>query len=246
MRKIISSILSSTKEIALLAIIPLLLLQWASTPSSPVKEENIAPSVVKLLNQEQTGGGTGFFAYSGKRKKTVIVTNDHVCQMGNNGYITVQDDNGIVSLNRILNTDPIRDLCIVETTRGRPLAIAADSVSRFQPVRGIGFASLLPMSATSGYYTGNFLGTFLEAPADNGKCRPGATEESIPTFFGNIDACLRKIELSATTIPSGPGASGSPVINSDGEVVGVVNSGNNLGRANFIPLPYLKEILERQ
>jgi hypothetical protein len=207
----------------------------------PVEDAEIAPSVVMVMNTSRTGGGTGFYAFKANKQK-VIVTNAHVCELGTNGYVAVEDDNGLRSLNKIITSDSIRDLCLVETTRGKTLALAAEGPKRFEIVRSIGHASLKDTSSTQGQFIGYRLEKFLEAQKAGG-CAEGATPVTIETMFGPIDACEKQEQLGFTTIYSGPGASGSPVINQAGEVVGVLNSGDGLKRAQFVPLSYLKEIL---
>jgi S1-C subfamily serine protease len=73
-----------------------------------------------------------------------------------------------------------------------------------------------------------------------GKCPPNT--DAVQSLFGGF--CVLTMELSATTAMVYPGSSGSPIVNASGEVIGVINSTDATNRGNFIPLQYLKEMLD--
>jgi len=197
-------------------------------------------SIVKVLNPELTGGGTGFVIKHGK--KNVIVTNDHVCGVSSGGFVTVEEDSGTLSIKPILKRSFVRDLCLIEGVNAPPMQLASSAnLSRFDVVKVLGHPFLKPTTPSQGYYLGNMIGNIGFNPDKDGNCPSPATKYDAGPF-GLF--CVLRMELSLTTVPIYPGNSGSPIVNSKGEVIGVINSSDsNDNHGNFIPLPYLKEIL---
>jgi S1-C subfamily serine protease len=200
-------------------------------------------SIVKVLNTEGTGGGTGWVTLTSSGKR-VIVTNDHVCQVSNTDYIRIDDDSGKSSIKRILKRSFMRDLCVIEGVEAPPLFMADTGPKRHEEVRVMGHPLLFPSAPTSGVYTGDILIPFFQPRDKDGTCPEGTEEAELRSVFGPIEACRKVEELSVTTAPIAPGSSGSPVLNTSGQVIGVMNSAMSENYGMFIPLTYVKEILE--
>lgn len=201
----------------------------------------VVESIVKITDEEETGGGTGFVVKL-NGDQTAIVSNEHVC--GDADIVYIHDDKGNKTPRAVIKTDRTHDLCLIGGIDAPALDLAVKQPVRFQPLRIMGHPFLKPLAPTNGVFTGRVLGKFLEAPTQNGDCNSGAKKTQIDTLFGPMLACVRTEDLRTTTIPIGPGNSGSPVLNNAGEVVGVANSSAGDGQANFIPLEYLREFLE--
>ncbi len=196
-------------------------------------------SIVKVLSLNGEGGGTGFIARTPRGK--VIVTNDHVCAVSKGGYVRIDADDGTPSLKRIIKRSYVRDLCLVEGIDRPPLTIANRNPARFDRVNVLGHPGLRPVAPASGVYTGMGLVPLASSPNADETCPE--TAEVVRTVFGSY--CVQYMDLGYTTVPIMPGNSGSPITNTDGEVIGVINSADSVGNQGmFIPLEYLREILE--
>lgn len=197
-------------------------------------------SIVSVLSNDERSGGTGWSTLSSSGKR-VIVTNDHVCQVTDTGYVRILQDNGKRSIKKILRRSFNRDLCVIEGVDAPALHLGSKGPNRFDTLRVMGHPLLKPTAPVTGVYTGDGIAPIGFAPDALGKCPSGA--ELVDSAFGSF--CILHMELSFTTVPIYPGNSGSPVVNQDGEVIGVMNSASSQDNAGmFIPLPYVKEILE--
>ncbi len=196
-------------------------------------------SVVSVLNRSGTSGGTGFVTRD-VAGKHVIVTNDHVCEVAQGGYVVIVSDTGQGRIKRVLSRNFTRDLCVVEGIDAPALSIADSSPTRFEKLQVIGHPLLGPTTPSEGSYLQDDIVPIGFGTKPDGTCPESA--ESVDTFFGTF--CVAHMELSLTSISIFPGNSGSPVLNREGKVVGVINSGDNRTTyGNFVPLRYLKEIL---
>lgn len=195
-------------------------------------------SIVKVLNFEGTGGGTGWVAYSGGKK--VIVTNDHVCAVETGGFVRIESDDGTPALKRVLKRNFERDLCVVDGVDAPALTIASKPAKRFDKVSILGHPGLRPTAPATGTYTGAGIIQIGFNPDSSGNCP--AIAEVVNSLFGSF--CVVPMEIGYTTVPIMPGNSGSPVTNESGEVIGVMNSADSTGNQGmFIPLNYLKDML---
>jgi S1-C subfamily serine protease len=165
------------------------------------------------------------------------VTNHH------GGYTRITDSNGVDYLKRVLRSSPERDLCVIEGIDAPSLALAKSGPKRFDTVHVMGHPLLNPATPSSGQYIGQSIATFYDAPNEAGECTQGAYPVHVQTIFGEMTACERKEELGMTTVAIYPGNSGSPILNSDGDVIGVMSSARQDNRGMFIPLNYVREIL---
>jgi serine protease Do len=203
-----------------------------------VAADPLESSIVAVTNTESNSGGTGWVT-SAPSGRSVIVTNEHVCQVAQGEYVRIEDDAGNEKLKGILKHNFARDLCVVEGIDAPALTLAESAPSRFETLAVMGHPYLKPTTPSKGQFLKTRLSAVGFSRRPDGCPPPSVLEQSI---FG--DACVMNMELSLTTIAIYPGNSGSPVVNDKGEVVGVINSGDprdNTG--NFIPLPYVKETL---
>lgn len=234
----IENYLTSNPIKASVAIAVIAVTAFAYHPS--LTDSTYASSIVKVLNIAETGGGTGWAART-SRGKSVIVTNDHVCAVEHSGLVTLETTNGGKYLRRVLKRNSLRDLCLVEGIRAPTLSLASESPKLYDTVRVMGHPLLKPTAPSVGKYTKDGIVTIGFNTDEKGSCKDGA--EKVESLFGAF--CLQQMELSYTTVPIYPGNSGSPVVNEEGEVIGVMNSADTItNQGMFIPLPYVKEMLD--
>lgn len=218
---------------ATVALFILVASAYIATTRTPMES-----SIVKILNPEGTGGGTGWSVrYKGH---SALMTNDHVCTVAQGGYVTVEQDSGRLSIKKIIKRNFMRDLCLVDGVPAPTLSLAKNGPSRFDQVRVMGHPLLKPTAESTGQFTGSGIIELGLSPSEDGTCPE--TAEQVESLFGNF--CVQRMEVGFTTVPIAPGNSGSPVVNMSGEVIGVMNSGDNvIHHGNFIPLEYVKEML---
>ena len=183
-----------------------------------------SPSVVSVRTGE--GSGTGFLVKS----DGTIVTNAHV--VGDNSEVQVRfTDDGDLHTARVLGVDESTDLAVIKVDASaangvKPLALAdSDKVQVGDTALAIGYPLGLDRTATAGIISG--LGRDIQAP--NGF---------------SIDKVIQ------TDAPINPGNSGGPLLNSNGEVIGInsqiatAGGGNgSVGIGFAIPANTVKEVL---
>jgi putative serine protease PepD len=183
-----------------------------------------SPSVVSVRTGE--GSGTGFLVNS----NGTIVTNAHV--VGDNSEVQVRfTDDGDLHTARVLGVDESTDLAAIKVDAGaangvKPLALAdSDKVQVGDTALAIGYPLGLDRTATAGIISG--LGRDIQAP--NGF---------------SIDKVIQ------TDAPINPGNSGGPLLNSNGEVIGInsqiatAGGGNgSVGIGFAVPANTVKEVL---
>ena len=160
--------------------------------------QNVRESVVQIVAGDATGSG---WVYD----NTHIVTNFHVIQLTNDVEIILYD--GITLSGKVVGKDQYSDLAVISVTlpqgiRLKPLSIGDSLKLKVgERVVAVGAPFGLTGSITQGIVSQ--MGRLLPAPG---------TQYSIPNVI-QIDA------------PINPGNSGGPLMNLNGEVVGVTSAG---------------------
>ena len=165
-----------------------------------------SPSVVSV--RTESGSGTGFLVDS----NGTIVTNAHV--VGDASQVQVRfTDDGDLHPAQVLGVDASTDLAAIKVDAGaangvRPLALAdSDKATVGDPVVAIGYPLGLDRTATAGIVSG------LER------------EIQAPNGF-SIDKVIQ------TDAPINPGNSGGPLLNAQGQVIGVNSQIATAGGSN--------------
>jgi serine protease Do len=198
--------------------------------------EKVSPTVVSIVStqevqdifgnvSEQRGGGTGFIITS----DGLILTNKHVVDSKEASY-TVFTSDGKNYRAKIQASDPLNDLAVVKiNTKNLPIVEVgnSDDLKLGQSVIAIGNAlGEFQNTVTSGIVSG--IGRSIEASNTLG--------QSAEELQG----------LLQTDAPINPGNSGGPLVNLEGQVVGintaVASSAENIGFA--IPINDAKTAIE--
>jgi putative serine protease PepD len=213
------------------------------TPPDPGSVEDVAtsvlPSVVQILVQSpdgQQGSGSGIIVSA----EGEILTNDHVVEVAENGgLILVSFDDGATAEAEVLGTDPLTDLAVIQADDVAGLTPATLGVSENldvgQEVVAIGSPFGLEATVTSGIVSA------LNRPVSVAAPGSATTDTTYPAI--QTDAAIN------------PGNSGGPLVNMDGEVIGVNSSirtssaaaaeGGSIGLGFAIPLGKVLPIVEQ-
>jgi putative serine protease PepD len=170
----------------------------------------VTPSVVMIKVANGEGTGSGFVIRGG-----YIVTDNHVVTLDNevtNGPIEVYFSNGTSAPGAIVGQDPYSDIAIIRAlgVSGLPALSLGNSTSVQvgDPVLAVGSPLGLADTVTSGIVSA------LDRPV-----QPGSTGTSPQVYFDAIQ----------TDAPINPGNSGGPLVNAQGQVIGVDAAIDTLG-----------------
>lgn len=155
----------------------------------------------------QLSHGTGFIA-AGKSGKKYLITNWHVCKIDPIGQ-------------SIVRYSSTKDLCAVNAPQQDPALKLAKSVRVGQTVytRGYPFQELIE---SVGVVREDFVWTYAFKPLRDGGCEDGLERLDHVWDFGYD--CVATYHSTLTSLYGQPGSSGSAVVDSDGNLVGVVSS----------------------
>ena len=204
-----------------------------------------ASQVVKLTPPTNfTTGGTGF-QVKGPSGRVYTLTNAHICALAANGTLAAHVPNQKrITLIRVIEVRPEMDLCLLTSMPAASGLSVADSFREAEHLYVLGHPFLKPLTLSDGYTVSR---EFLEMPVDvepTDCVGPMMQMREVRGFFGMEPACVQRFDAWDTTITVYPGNSGSPVFNTQGEVVGVVfATDQRTFRGAFIPLESVKEIL---
>lgn len=195
--------------------------------------EQLEPLIVRL---EARGGdrvalGTGFIIDS----KGCIATNLHVVE-GANEVIAVFHDGAYQQIAGFLSADPSKDLILL-TLASAPqsdshLVISSQSCRKGENVFAIGFPEGLDLSLSDGIVSGRRLGKEIY--------------DTMPDIQGIMPGLDPESEWIQTTTPISHGNSGGPLLNMEGEVVGINTWKNTEGESlNFaLSAQHIVELLK--
>lgn len=198
-----------------------------------------APSVVRITSAQ--GGGTGFVvkAPSGK---SVVVTNDHICDLGE-----VKADSRLLiepfTLTK-LTSDDNKDLCVMSAPANlSPLEVASEPAHIYQKVYLVGHPHLNQVTITSGRVRERVV-VKLDTEIEAKQCKGANLSLEKVLIFGIFEAvvCQRAFKAVDMTAEALPGNSGSPVVDSLGKVLGVLFAGSE-GASAYIDHDNLTSIL---
>lgn len=204
---------------------------------------NIAEeSTVQLYGEKGTGSGS----HVEFNDKTVILTNRHVCELADSkGLIEVERYDGTRSKQKVIKKDDVHDLCIVEGIAGVKGIELADSTEKGETFYTLGHPRGEQLNVAIGEYFADETIQLEKGFEPDGSCK--GKIERVGLLFLQLELCTAFFESVQFSTPTYPGNSGSPIVNSYGNLVAVVFAGNpqieNMGFG--VPLNYVKDFLSK-
>ena len=211
--------------------------------------EDIEPSVVKVINWKANTAGTGF-VIEDRQGKRYILTNRHVCEGGDKFEQEKYDILRIPAM--VVKVSRKYDLCLMTAPTGmRPLNLTEEfywgqmayiaghpNGYRFHVTEGkVADITLSEVSYKIGLFTEQ------ECLQNKGVVKDAVGEEEVPTMDRICETINRYIVVSALTEG---GDSGSPLVTSDGEVIGIIAQKDHNHWGLAVPVGDIKDFLEEK
>ncbi len=217
-----------------------------------------APSVYRVIANDGEWSGTGF-AMMAKSGDIIVITNKHVCDGANRIDLVREKGLGAIAAtwrSEVLEISTKHDLCALTAPESAvPLKLARDIVMN-ERTFVVGYPQISYMTITSGYYKGverviDYMGPLKnedqedEAEMDRSCHNSDVYHMVVNPKNHNRKICILNAEVLTATSPIGPGASGSPIMDSHHGVIGVAFEAADDGMpwAGGVPQSYLIELL---
>jgi hypothetical protein len=109
----------------------------------------------------------------------------------------------------------------------------------------VGHPLLNPITGSAGYLVADVPVQIIEDSVSVADCKgPGLSVEQVVDFFGLTNVCVHTFDAQLTNAQAFPGNSGSPAVNANGDVVGVVFATDaRTSHGYIVPLQAVKRFL---
>lgn len=176
--------------------------------------DRLLESVVRL-ESPRGGWGTAYaMVYKGKN---VLVTNSHVC--GSETFMFSKHETLPVRMHKVMRHSIDNDLCMLEGRSDlKPLQFA-DRIESNETVFSVGY----PLHGYPVLIDGRIKGTIEVKTTWREDCRESKylSKQYSPRHGAHV--CVFSADMDFTTMSTDGGASGSPIVNSEGKLVGTVS-----------------------
>ena len=184
--------------------------QYQYDPLDPFGLFNTPEKTQKGTQKQEVGAGTGFIV----SKDGLVLTNKHVASDSTAEY-TITDNNGKEYTAKIVAVDPVQDLAIIKI----------QGFGVFQPVK-LGSSANIQIGQTA-IAIGNALGQFQNTVSVGVISGLGRTIVASGGVQGGSETLEDIIQTDAAI---NPGNSGGPLLNLNGEVIGVNTATSEVGQ----------------
>lgn len=208
--------------------------------SQPLAISKLRASTLRV----PVGTGSLFKAKSGK---FYLLTVWHVClHLGDpDERVSGSLPDGTTFLGKIVKTNPTSDLCAIDVTydvklNQTPTLVLANKFPFKGKLYTRGYPELV-LTEAEGHYTGELKMDAGFPIEDLGECPKGFKVNR--TVYSRIISCTAPFKQYETTLYVRHGSSGSPVVDDNGDLVGVVDTMDEKGSCGIVPFPLLKDFV---
>lgn len=213
---------------------PLYIPQTISDDDAPIINK-VAKSVYKITPIDNAkAGGTGFQIST--TRGPMILSNAHVCESIKENVLRAWQGRKYWDL-PILEISDKTDLCLIKGIPGQPVLALGAPASSLDKITIIGHPWLMPVTPSQGWVIDRKTIDIATSKTEQ-ECTGYMYEwKDYMTWLGPQKICFRSIESVRTNVRMFPGNSGSPIVNSQGQVVGVAFAINSFFRTSYyIPI----------
>lgn len=233
--------------ISLAGIAALGMLVSVTINSSSVGSVNKRNASVALYG-DRIGGSGAFIRVS---DRSYILTNKHVCKGAIDGtYMKVLTNGGDEFFSKVIRVDADHDLCLLEGSDKYPYVTLGETLTQGENLKTFGHPRLQPLTVTDAQFIGETMISLITAVNTTQEKCPGKLLV-LPPFLAMLtgleNVCVERFVSNQIHGYSQPGSSGSPVLNSDHKLVGVIFAGDNgdAMRSFMVPLKNIKAFLAK-
>lgn len=221
-----------------LIICSLLIIRSLFIPSYSLNGPDYFKSRIRKISIDKiTATGFNVKAPSGK---LYMVTNFHFCIWSQDGTFETLNS-GSKTKQRILGISPKNDLCIATPFNDKYFNIEDNDKSWFFKTGGFPSITGDKMAFSTGIFLGKEERPLILKEPPLPSCFPGTTLLNSTSYY--LD-CIILDDTVETTMYSYPGTSGSPVLNINNKLVGIINSAGEMNRAHFVQVRKLLKLIE--
>lgn len=202
---------------------------------------------VKITNMAGNSGGTGVVVKTSK-SESEILTNAHVCGVVNKKPGKITTVSGRQHMITSVTKSPEHDLCIVTVAADlkHSVSVASQKPSNYSEATITGHPALMPNIITKGHFGDHTIITIMIGVK---KCTDADMRDPkngmFCAFFGSMPI-LKEYESQVVSATIMGGSSGSAVLDSNGNLAGLVFAGNQgLSYAYIVPYEAVVNFLSR-
>lgn len=226
-----------------------LLIPSAIKTSKPKRSDlrnYLSKTVVRIFDEYRFSGGTGFHIKT-RSGEVLLLTNGHVCQLAED-EVLIAEHMGREKKVKIIKEDPFSDLCVVEPFQtDHYLTLSGLEPNPGEMIHILGHPGLLDQTMVSGEYIQKalFKVGFSSVSKEDCDATPKYKYGLIGYIFGvPIQSCYYNMKSYVSNAFTIGGNSGSPVVNDQGNVIGVLFAGSAQQHISLIVTWYqVKEFL---